>query len=57
MGDVEFIKGDCSEVHIQGSCGNVSTMSGDVTCADVNGDIKLCRVMLSVVMLQGILKL
>lgn len=40
VGDVEFIKGDCSEVHIQGSCGNVSTMSGDVTCADVNGDIK-----------------
>ena len=40
VGDVESIKGGCSEVHIQGSCGSVSTMSGDVTCADVNGDIK-----------------
>jgi hypothetical protein len=39
-GNVESLSVDaCNTVHVNGSAGDVSTQSGDVTCGDVKGSV------------------
>lgn len=40
-GDIDKLQADqCSKVTVNGSCGSLSTMSGNVNCGSVNGSIK-----------------
>jgi hypothetical protein len=40
-GNIDTLKADqCSKIVVNGSCGSLDTMSGDVDCGPVNGPVK-----------------